>query len=66
MEVGESQLAYAARLVEREHHIGFEVKSGANAMRQENYLWKKHKHLWKDMCLSIVVVTILLTQSLLT
>ena len=43
MEVGESMLAFAGRLVEREHLIGFEVRSGANAARQETYLWKKKR-----------------------
>jgi hypothetical protein len=43
MEVGESMLALAGRLVERTHRIGFEVKSSANAMRQADYLWKKQR-----------------------
>ena len=43
MEVGESMLALAGRLVERTHSIGFEVKSTANAMRQSDYLWKKKR-----------------------
>lgn len=43
MEVGESMLAYAGRLVVRNHKIGFEVKSGSNAMRQSEYLWKKER-----------------------
>lgn len=41
MEVGESMLALAGRLVERTHRFGFEVKASANAMKQSDYLWKK-------------------------
>jgi hypothetical protein len=43
MEVGESMLALAGRMVMRFHKIGFEVRSGANAMRQEAFLWKKKR-----------------------
>jgi len=43
MEIGEFMYALAGRLVVREHKIGFEVRSGANAMRQEAYLWKKKR-----------------------
>lgn len=41
MEVGETMLAYAGRLVLRFHQLGFEVKSGSNAAKQAEYLWKK-------------------------
>lgn len=43
MEVGESMLAYAGRLVLRFHRLGFEVRSGANAAKQSEYLWKKKR-----------------------
>jgi len=43
MEVGESQLAYAGRLVVRAHSLGFEVRSASNAMKQAEYLWKKER-----------------------
>ena len=41
MEVGETMYAYAGRMVLRFHQFGFEVKSAANALRQQDYLWKK-------------------------
>jgi hypothetical protein len=40
MEVGESMLAYAGRLVLRAHSLGFEVRSASNAAKQAEYLWK--------------------------
>ena len=40
MEVGESALAYAGRLVLRTHSLGFEVRSASNAAKQAEYLWK--------------------------
>jgi hypothetical protein len=43
MEVGETMLAYAGRLVLRFHQLGFEVKSGSNAAKQAEYLWKKNR-----------------------
>lgn len=43
MEVGESMLALAGRLVERTHSLGFEVKASANAMKQADYLWKQKR-----------------------
>jgi len=43
MEVGETMYAYAGRLVLRLHQLGFEVKSGSNAAKQAEYLWKKDR-----------------------
>lgn len=43
MEVGESMLAYGGRLVLRLHKMGFEVKSGSNATKQAEYLWKRSR-----------------------
>jgi hypothetical protein len=43
MEVGETMLAYAGRLVLRFHQLGFEVKSGSNAAKQAEYLWKQKR-----------------------
>ena len=43
MEVGESMLAYAGRLVLRAHSLGFEVRSASNASKQAEYLWKKDR-----------------------
>jgi hypothetical protein len=43
MEVGESMLAYAGRLVIRAHSLGFEVRSASNAAKQAEYLWKANR-----------------------
>lgn len=43
MEVGESMYAFGGRLVLRTHSLGFEVKAAANAMKQENFLWKAER-----------------------
>ena len=43
MEVGESMLAYAGRLVLRTHSLGFEVRSASNAAKQAEYLWKAQR-----------------------
>lgn len=43
MEFGEAQLAFGGRSPILQDKIGFEVKSGSNAMRQADYLWKKKK-----------------------
>jgi hypothetical protein len=43
MEVGETMLAYAGRLVLRFHQLGFEVRSGSNSAKQAEYLWKKKR-----------------------
>jgi hypothetical protein len=42
MEIGESMLAFAGRLVLRQHLIGFEAK-GQNAMRQADYLYDQDR-----------------------
>jgi hypothetical protein len=43
MEVGESMLAYAGRLVLRFHRLGFEVKAATNAMKQTEFMWTKKR-----------------------
>ena len=43
MEVGETMLAYAGRLVVRMHRMGWEVKAGGNLAKQSEYLWKRER-----------------------